>query len=1000
VTSRWIARPKLLLLITRHSSLTTVFMTPERWQQVDKLLERALEEKPDRRAAFLDEACNGDVALRQEVESLLSAHGKAEGFTEAGPMRKAVKGTSVEAVQPLIGQQVGHYQILSRLGEGGMGIVYKARDQHLDRFVAIKVLPPGLVADPDRKRRFVQEAKAASALNHPNIITIHDITNDNATDFIVMEYIQGKTLGQVIPRRGLNLNEVLKYAIQIADALAKAHAAGIVHRDLKPGNIMVSDEGLVKLLDFGLAKLFERSKIGDAESTGTLQPQTEEGTIVGTASYMSPEQAAGKPVDARSDIFSFGSVLYEIVTGQRAFQGDSKMSTLAAILKQEPKPAREIVRTLPQDLEKIITRCLRKEPSRRWHSIADVKVALEDLKEESNSGLLGRTAGSSRTPKRVSPLQWTAAVVLVILLATAAWFWRSQSDTPQSEGPLSAVPLTAYPGWELSPSFSPDGKQVAFTQAETGPYLESHVRQNVDIYIKQIGVEEAFRLTDHPAPDLNPAWSPDGQTIAFARQLSPERIAYITKPQRGGPERTIAEFTGPHGAAGLELFYWTAPSCTWTADSKGLVVVGMSAERVGTLFLVLLETGEKRRLTDPPAGLGDADPAISPSGRDLVFSRMDSGGRGNLCHLSLSRDLTPLGKPEKLAVDDPVNRHPAWTPDGSEIVYAAGTGWSLDRSLSRLGLSRSAKPVRLAISGDSVSPAISRQGNRLAYEVRRRDANIWRVEVAGSGAKHKEAMKFISSTRSELEPRFSPDGKKIAFASSRSGPSEIWVCNSDGSQPFQLTSFGDSPTNRPRWSPDGSRITFYSDASGSRDVYVINAEGGGLSQLTRDPSIDTNPDWSADGKWVYFQSNRSGNKRVWKVSVAGGEAVPVGEISESSPVESPDGKFLYYDKGWPETYGIWRVPTSGGAEELFVDLLHPTGGWVVLEDGIYYISKPNEKGVSHIWFKDFATGSDRVVVPIERKVWWGLTVSPNRRTLLYSLSDESGSDLMLVENFR
>ena len=257
-------------------------------------------------------------------------------------------------------------------------------------------------------------------------------------------------------------------------------------------------------------------------------------------------------------------------------------------------------------------------------------------------------------------------------------------------------------------------------------------------------MEEPFRLTDHPAPDLNPAWSPDGQTIAFARQLSPERVAYIVKPQRGGPERTVAEFTGPEGAIGMALFYWTSPSCTWTADSKGLVVVGMNAERLGTLFLVVLQSGEKRLLTDPPPGLGDGDPAISPDGRDLVFSRMDSSGRGDLWRLSLTEDLTPLGKPERLTVDTPVNRHPAWMPEGSEIVYTAGTGWSVTASL---GCRSRGQPDPCVWQSPGIAPAISRQGNRLAYEVRRQDSNIWRVEVPGLGAKPKEAMKFMPSTR-------------------------------------------------------------------------------------------------------------------------------------------------------------------------------------------------------------------------------------------------------------
>ena len=508
-------------------------------------------------------------------------------------------------------------------------------------------------------------------------------------------------------------------------------------------------------------------------------------------------------------------------------------------------------------------------------------------------------------------------------------------------------------------------------------------------------MEEPFRLTDHPAPDLSPAWSPDGQTIAFARQLSPERVAYIVKPQRGGPERTVAEFTGPKGAIGMALFDWTSPSCTWTADSQGLVVVGMNADRVGLLFRVVLQSAEKQLLMDPPSGLGDGDPAISPDGRDLVFSRKESTGRGDLWRLSVREDMTPLGKPERLTVDTPVNLHPAWMPEGSEIVYTGGTGWSVNR-LFRLPLSRAARPVPLAVTGHA--PAISRQANRLAYEVRRQDSNIWRVEVPRLGAKPREAMKFMPSTRQEIEPRFSPDGTKIAFVSARSGSPEIWVCNNDGSQPFSLTSLGYA--NRPRWSPDGRRIVFYGHARGSLDIYVMDAEGGGLRQLTDHPSVDQNPDWSADGKWIYFQSDRSGSMRVWRVSVAGGDAAPVGEIGKGVPIESPDGKFLYYGRGWPDTYGIWRVPTSGGAEARFIDLVHPTGGWVVMDDGIYYISKPNEKGVSHIRFKDFANGSDRVVVAIEGRVDWGLTVSPDRRTFLYTLADESGSDLMLVENFR
>src|SRR5229473_4112975 len=310
------------------------------------------------------------------------------------------------------GRTLAHYEILDKLGEGGMGAVWQSRDTRLNRIVAIKTLPADKVADPQRKRRFVQEAQAASALNHPNIVTIYDINSDNGVDFIVMECVRGKTLDELIARRGMRLNELLSYAIQTADALSKAHAAGIVHRDLKPGNIMVTEEGRVKVLDFGLAKLTEPAPPGEDEETRTIKPGTEDGAILGTISYMSPEQAEGKPVDARSDIFSLGAVLYEMATGSRAFQGSSKLSTLTAILRENPKPPSELAAGVPHDLAKIVTRCLRKDPARRYQTMTDLKLALEDLKEDSESGIAEPPIVAAK-PKSRLPLV-AAAVVVVI----------------------------------------------------------------------------------------------------------------------------------------------------------------------------------------------------------------------------------------------------------------------------------------------------------------------------------------------------------------------------------------------------------------------------------------------------------------------------------------------------------------------------------------------------------------------------------------------------------
>ena len=376
-----------------------------------------------------------------------------------------------------------------------MGEVYRAIQSSLGRQVAIKVLPAEKVSDPERKQRFVQEAKSASSLNHPNIITIYDIGQADGIDFISMEFVSGKTLDHLISPKGMRLNEALKCAVQIADALARAHCAGIVHRDLKPGNIMVNEHGLVKVLDFGLAKLTEPAPASEDESTRTMRPTTEEGKIVGTVAYMSPEQAEGKKVDARSGIFSFGSVLYEMVTGRQAFHADTKASTLAGILKDNPRPASQLVDGLPREVERLISRCLRKEVNQRFQHMDDVKIVLEELKEESDSGVLGAAAVAKAKPHRRPT--WALGIAAALVIATVGlWLVRSKKEV--SEVPLVAVPLTSYAGDQSWPTLSPDGTQVAFS-------WNGEKQDKSDIYVKQIGVEPPFRLTSDAAINYSPA---------------------------------------------------------------------------------------------------------------------------------------------------------------------------------------------------------------------------------------------------------------------------------------------------------------------------------------------------------------------------------------------------------------------------------------------------------------------------------------------------------------
>jgi Tol biopolymer transport system component len=878
-----------------------------------------------------------------------------------------------------------------------MGVVYKARDTHLDRFVAIKVLPPEKIADAERKRRFVQEAKAASALNHPNIITIHDISSDNDLDFIAMEYVPGRALNQMIARRGLPLAEGLKYAVQIADALAAAHAAGIIHRDLKPGNVMVSGaperSGFIKVLDFGLAKLTDKADSSDREFTESVHqddtPASGEGAIVGTVSYMSPEQAEGKKVDARSDIFSFGALLYEMVTGRRAFQGDSRLSTLSAVLREEPKPASQIVEGLPRELERIIARCLRKSPERRFQTMADLKVALEELKEESDSGSLSAVPPRPKATGR--RLVWAAALLTALSLGSGTlWFTRPPVKIP--EAALNPVPLTTYPGFQSQPSFSPDGNQVAFV-------WNGEKQDNFDIYVKMIGTNGSpLRLTTDAAKDYGPTWSPDGRFIAFLRVLPSGKAAVLLIPAIGGLERKIAEIL-PGGDP------------AWSPDGNWLAISEKDSETEHyALSLLSLDTGENRKLTSPPKEFfGDTDPSFSPDGRSVVFSRgidVHMSGLSDLYLLTLSDGLKPAGEPRRITFGNQGAEDPTWTPEGREIVYAAGS--QVLRGLWRILVfaqgARRTEPQRLpSVSNDAFEPTVSRREHRLAYVHGFSHTSIWRVAAPSLEGKRPPPLNqptpLISSTRDDQFPHFSPDGKKIAFQSTRSGNLEVWACDADGSNAVQVTSFSGPDVTTPRWSPDGGRIAFDSNAAGDWDIYVVGANGGKSRRMTTNPANDGNPSWSQDGRWIYFDSARTGLQQVWKMSANGGEAVQVTKDGGYAPLESPDGKFLFYTKALFST-NLWKIPVEGGEASKVLEGLSSYQNFAIVDSGLYFVPTRNTRGDSSIQFLSFATNKISNIAMFEKTRLYGLKVSPDGKWILYGHEQQSGSELMLVENFR
>jgi Tol biopolymer transport system component len=479
------------------------------------------------------------------------------------------------------------------------------------------------------------------------------------------------------------------------------------------------------------------------------------------------------------------------------------------------------------------------------------------------------------------------------------WFVRPAPKTPEPW--ITFTPLTASPGWEGHPSFSPDGNEVAFVRHERN--------QSPQIYVKLIGTGgPPLRLTTGPASHYSPAWSPDGRYIAFLRHLSPEKDAVLLIPALGGPERKIAEVA--------------SPSVTWSPDGNSLVVSDRdSPKEPAGLFLLAIDTGEKRRLTSPSSpAIEDCCASLSPDGRTLAFSRVVDI-RADLYLLAVSDGLTAVGEAKRIEMGNLSAAAPVWTEDGREIVFwdsADLSGlWRIDVSGSE---GRSAKPQRLAALGEKAfSPAISRRGHRLAYSSFSFHSSIWRIAAPGGSKAHDEKSAgsvngdtpFIYSTRDDHGPQFSPDGKRIAFVSNRSGNQEIWVCDSDASSPVQLTSFRGPNVSTPRWSPDGGRIAFDSDAEGEYDVWMIGANGGKRVRMTTHPLNDGDPSWSRDGRWIYFDSLRTGEQQVWKIPADGGEAIQLTWDGGYAPLESPDGKFLYYTKGLTNT-SLWRTPVEGG----------------------------------------------------------------------------------------
>ena len=773
----------------------------------------------------------------------------------------------------MVGTSISHYRILRKLGAGGMGEVFEAEDTQLGRRVALKVLPDTLAAKPEGLQRFKREARALATLNHPNIVSIFSVEEAQGHHFITMERVEGRPLSDLIPDSGFSLEKLFNYAIPVADALASAHQKGIGHRDLKPSNVMVNEQGRVKVIDFGLAKLFEPDPALLDPQQATVVQTTECGQILGTPSYMSPEQIEGRTVDHRTDIFSFGILLSEMATGQRPFKGHTPAAIMSSVLRDPPPPLKDLKPELPEHLGRIARHCLQKDPDARYQSALDVRNELKALQEETQ---MAQRVPPSSTLIRLPPrLRWGVyAMVATVCVLAVLGVWRLNSTRPASDqvaaknrtpsgshvpsGIPSIQHLTTTDRLEMMPAFSPDGRHIAFV-APVGDFKQ--------VFIREPGTGPVVQLTQGDYDHLQPAWGPDTNTIYYAqsskRGTHPSagdaqgasymsfEVNLVRHDLVKGEADTVVELAANPTVApgGADLFFVRAARI-WRSDLLG---------------------GRQVQMSEDGGNWEHTELRVAVDGSKLVFRRFNiKEDKHEIAVLTTNHVMSVVRS-------NGWNFNPAWHPSGDYIYFSQyrGAGQNIWRLALSGGNTAAGEPEPVTVGGGSDSePAFSPDGKRMVFSVSSQNADVYRVSMDPATGRMNglpiEPMPF-NSNREDSRASWAPSVEQpmVAFNSDRDGDMNIYIWREKDNSVTQVTA-GPGGDYQATWSPDLQRLTFWSSRSGNAEIYVVGTNANSTPvQLTHNPGLDVNPFFSPDGKRIVFASEREGRFDLYTMNADG-----------------------------------------------------------------------------------------------------------------------------------